>query len=140
MKQKIRSDKPVGLTSLWGSVPPPSWQCQDLHGFCYSHPSLISVSLFISSSKSKDIVCRFEWLVGQSVGVRAVQQSDVNESSSNQTLANNPCGIHLLIFGSDRSYLSYVCTRTSLSISQSHNSNSRLLLLNEQLNKTCQSG
>ena len=22
-------------------LPPPSWQCQDFHGFCYGHPSLI---------------------------------------------------------------------------------------------------
>jgi len=37
--------------SWQGWDPPPSWQCQDFHGFCCDHPSLNSSTIVIWSSK-----------------------------------------------------------------------------------------
>ena len=40
-----------------------SWQCQDFHGFCYSHPSL-NLTHFTSSqrlSESPDLIAMGQW-------------------------------------------------------------------------------
>ena len=49
------------LSSMAGvRPPPPSWQCQDFHGFFYSHPSLIAMLLLKLILKDK-ILSLFSW-------------------------------------------------------------------------------
>ena len=56
----VKSTKQI----LAGVRPPPSWQCQDFHGFCYGHPSLSNATTNLCSACELQIcvssLCRYQ--------------------------------------------------------------------------------
>ena len=72
--------------------PPPSWQCQDFHGFCYGHPSLMSM-IHDNDLGSVNLIFRLNVFkatpMTSSTSKHWVENSQLNEKMRGVTLCSH---------------------------------------------------